>query len=68
MRFHPKYDHTLNMEGPLGIVGIVLVREQAALTDSSHAVSSCVRVCWGGSLRSRELKASSTRVRKGVVR
>ena len=30
------------MEGPLGIVGIVLVREQAALTDSSHAVSS-----WG---------------------
>ena len=34
--------YTLNMEAPAGMVGVVVVREQTARTESSQAVSS-----WG---------------------
>jgi len=68
----PKKSYTLNIEAPLGMLFgmllLLLFKEQAALTESSQAVSNWVRLCWGGSRRSLELKASSTRVRKGVAR
>ena len=36
VRFH----QTLNMEAPLGMAGTLVLREQAARTESSQAVSS----------------------------
>ena len=42
--------------------------EQAALTDSSQAVSSCERVWRAGSLSCRDVNDCDTRLRKGVVR
>ena len=34
------HDQTLNMEAPLGMAGTLVLREQAARTESSQAVSS----------------------------
>ena len=42
--------------------------EQAALTESSQAVSSCERVWRAGSLSCRDVNDCDTRLRKGVVR